>query len=96
MQENLISVGAKDILIRELKDSLNEQRELNKTLQLALNISNIQVQELTVQVKYVNEMPLYRQEKDWLQYGFELSRATMANVPISICVYCTNFTTDCC
>ena len=79
MQENLISVGAKDILIRELKDSLNEQRELNKTLQLALNISNIQVQELTVQVKYVNEMPLYRQEKDWLQYGFELSLATMAN-----------------
>lgn len=79
MQENLISVGAKDILIRELKDSLNEQRELNKTLQLALNISNIQVQELTVQVKYVNVMPLYRQEKDWLQYGFELSRATMAN-----------------
>ena len=56
-----------------------EQGELNKTLQLALNISNIQVQELTVQVKYVNEMPLYRQEKDWLQYGFELSRATMAN-----------------
>ena len=79
MQENLISVGAKDILIRELKDSLNEQRELNKTLQLALNISNIQVKEVTVQVKYVNEMPLYRQEKDWLQYGFELSRATMAN-----------------
>ena len=74
-----MSVDAKDILIRELKDSLNEQRELNKTLQLALNISNIQVQELTVQVKYVNEMPLYRQEKDWLQYGFELSRATMAN-----------------
>ena len=86
MQENLISVGAKDILIRELKDSLNEQRELNKTLQLALNISNIQVQELTVQVKYVNEMPLYRQEKDWLQYGFELSRATMANWVIE----CTN------
>ena len=34
---------------------------------------------MTVQVKYVNGMPLYRQEKDWLQYGFELSRATMAN-----------------
>ena len=34
---------------------------------------------MTVQVKYVNVMPLYRQEKDWLQYGFELSRATMAN-----------------
>ena len=34
---------------------------------------------MTVQVKYVNGMPLYRQEKDWLQYGFELSLATMAN-----------------
>ena len=29
--------------------------------------------------KYINGMLLYRQEKDWLQYGFELSRATMAN-----------------
>ena len=36
--------------------------------------------------KYVNGMPLYRQEKDWLQYGFELSRATMANWVIE----CTN------
>ena len=48
-----MSVDAKDILIRELKDSLNEQRELNKTLQSALNISNIQVQELTVQVNFL-------------------------------------------
>ena len=29
--------------------------------------------------KYVNGMPLYRQEHDWLQRGFKLSRATMAN-----------------
>lgn len=29
--------------------------------------------------KYVNAMPLYRQEKDWEQLGFSLSRATMAN-----------------
>lgn len=29
--------------------------------------------------KYVNAMPLYRQEKDWEQLGFALSRATMAN-----------------
>lgn len=36
-----MSVGAKDILIRELKDLLNEQRELNKILRSALNISNI-------------------------------------------------------
>ncbi len=29
--------------------------------------------------KYVNSMPLYRQEKDWEQLGIALSRATMAN-----------------
>ena len=29
--------------------------------------------------KYVNAMPLYRQEKDWERLGYDLSRATMAN-----------------
>ena len=29
--------------------------------------------------KYVNSVPLYRQEKDWEQIGIALSRATMAN-----------------
>ena len=29
--------------------------------------------------KYVNSIPLYRQEKDWEQIGIGLSRATMAN-----------------
>ena len=29
--------------------------------------------------KYANGLPLYRQEKDWKQYGISLSRATMAN-----------------
>lgn len=29
--------------------------------------------------KYVNAMPLYRQEKDWEQHGIKLSRATLAN-----------------
>ena len=29
--------------------------------------------------KYVNSMPLYRQEKNWEQMGLALSRATMAN-----------------
>jgi len=29
--------------------------------------------------KYVNSMPLYRQEKDWEQLGISLKRATMAN-----------------
>lgn len=29
--------------------------------------------------KYANCMPLYRQEKDWQQYGIKLSRTTLAN-----------------
>lgn len=29
--------------------------------------------------KFVNALPLYRQEKDWENYGVKLSRATMAN-----------------
>lgn len=29
--------------------------------------------------KYVNAIPLYRQEKDWENFGLMLSRATMAN-----------------
>lgn len=29
--------------------------------------------------KYVNALPLYRQEKDWLQMGVKLPRATLAN-----------------
>lgn len=29
--------------------------------------------------KYVNAVPLYRQEKDWQQYGIQLNRATLAN-----------------
>ena len=33
--------------------------------------------------KYINGLPLYHQEKDWLQYGFALNRTTMANCVIS-------------
>ncbi|MCK9912796.1 IS66 family transposase, partial [Microbacteriaceae bacterium K1510] len=29
--------------------------------------------------KFVNSMPLYRQEKEWKSIGLDLSRATMAN-----------------
>ena len=29
--------------------------------------------------KYINSMPLYRQEKDWLQMGVKICRATLAN-----------------
>jgi transposase len=33
----------------------------------------------TMYQKYANALPLYRQEKDWKQFGAELSRATLAN-----------------
>jgi transposase/uncharacterized coiled-coil protein SlyX len=33
----------------------------------------------TMYQKYANGLPLYRQEKDWNQYGIELSRTTLAN-----------------
>ena len=33
----------------------------------------------TMYQKYGNGMPLYRQEKDWLQYGIELNRSQLAN-----------------
>lgn len=33
----------------------------------------------TIYQKYGNALPLYRQEKDWEQYGIELSRTTLVN-----------------
>ena len=33
----------------------------------------------TMYQKYANGMPLYRQEKDWKQYGAAISRTTLAN-----------------
>lgn len=35
--------------------------------------------------KYVQAVPLYRQEKDWLRLGFDLSRSAMANWVIRSC-----------
>lgn len=40
----------------------------------------------TMYQKYANGIPLYRQEKDWIQYGAPISRATLANWII----YCAN------
>ena len=37
----------------------------------------------TMYQKYANSMPLYRQEKDWKQYGADISRTTLANWIIS-------------
>jgi len=46
---------------------------LNHSLASASSVANVIYQ------KYVNAMPLYRQEQDWKNLGIELSRATMAN-----------------
>lgn len=46
---------------------------LNHSLASPSSVSYVMYQ------KYVNSIPLYRQEKDWEQMGIALSRATMAN-----------------
>lgn len=46
---------------------------LNHSLASPSSVSYVMYQ------KYVNSMPLYRQEKEWEQMGISLSRATMAN-----------------
>ncbi|MCX7923040.1 MAG: IS66 family transposase [Clostridia bacterium] len=45
---------------------------MNHSLASATTVAHVMYQ------KYVNGMPLYRQEKDWEQLGFSLSRATMS------------------
>lgn len=46
---------------------------MNHSLASPSSVANVMYQ------KYVNSVPLYRQEKDWEQLGIFLSRATMAN-----------------
>ena len=46
---------------------------MNQSLASPSSVANVMYQ------KYVNSVPLYRQEKDWEQLGISLSRATMAN-----------------
>jgi transposase len=46
---------------------------MNHSLASSTAVANVMYQ------KYVNGMPLYRQEKDWEQMGLALSRATIAN-----------------
>lgn len=46
---------------------------MNHSLASPTTVANVMYQ------KYVNGMPLYRQEKEWEQIGLALSRATMAN-----------------
>ena len=58
-----MAANAKDLLVRELKDSLSEQRQMNKTLQTALQNSNAQVAELTSQIRLLNEQMDYMKRK---------------------------------
>ena len=46
---------------------------MNHSLASPSSVANVMYQ------KYVNSVPLYRQEKEWEQMGLALSRATMAN-----------------
>ena len=46
---------------------------MNHSLASSSSVANVIYQ------KYVNGVPLYRQEKDWERMGIVLSRATMAN-----------------
>lgn len=46
---------------------------MNHSLASASSVANVMYQ------KYVNSIPLYRQEKDWEQLGIALSRSTMGN-----------------
>ena len=46
---------------------------MNHSLASPSSVANVMYQ------KYVNAVPLYRQEKDWKNMGISLSRATMAN-----------------
>lgn len=56
-----------------IKKALAPTSLMNHSLASPSSVANVMYQ------KYVNSVPLYRQEKDWEQMGIALSRATMAN-----------------
>ena len=56
-----------------IQKALTPTSLLNHSLASPSSVANVMYQ------KYVNSVPLYRQEKDWEQLGISLSRATMAN-----------------
>ena len=58
-----MAADAKDLLIWELKDSVSEQRQINKALRSALENSNAQVAELTAQIRLLNEQLEYMKRK---------------------------------
>lgn len=56
-----------------IQKALTPTSLLNHSLASPSSVAHVMYQ------KYVNSVPLYRQEKDWEQLGISLSRATMAN-----------------
>ena len=58
---------------RFIKKALAPSSLMNHSLASPSSVAQVMYQ------KYVNSVPLYRQEKDWEQLGISLSRATMAN-----------------
>ena len=56
-----------------IQKALTPTSLMNHSLASPSSVANVMYQ------KYVNSVPLYRQEKDWEQLGIALSRATMAN-----------------
>ena len=56
-----------------IKKALTPTSLMNHSLASPSSVANVMYQ------KYVNAVPLYRQEKDWENMGISLSRATMAN-----------------
>lgn len=58
---------------RFIKKALAPSSLMNHSLASPSSVAQVMYQ------KYVNSVPLYRQEKEWEQLGISLSRATIAN-----------------
>ena len=56
-----------------IQKALTPSSLMNHSLASPSSVANVMYQ------KYVNSVPLYRQEKDWERLGMALTRATMAN-----------------
>ena len=56
-----------------IQKALTPSSLMNHSLASPSSVANVMYQ------KYVNSVPLYRQEKDWERFGIALTRATMAN-----------------
>lgn len=56
-----------------IQKALTPSSLMNHSLASPSSVANVMYQ------KYVNSIPLYRQEKDWERLGIALTRATMAN-----------------